>query len=63
MKKREGTALALYPVKERLKVFAPVLINCVTVAREMQAHRAPEQIHPAGLRTSERQTLAPAAGV
>ena len=38
MKKREGTALALYPVKERLKVFAPVLINCVTVAREMQAH-------------------------
>jgi len=25
MKKREGTALALYPVKERLQVFAPVL--------------------------------------
>ena len=38
MKKREGTAMALYPVKERLQVFAPMLINCVIIAREMQAH-------------------------
>ena len=63
MKKREGTAMALYPVKERLHVFAQVLINCVTIARKNAGARAHLSKYIRQVSEQAEQTLAPAAGV
>jgi hypothetical protein len=50
----------MHPVKERLQVFAPVLIKRVTKKQQMQSRaRTPGQTRPAGLQTSGIQTHAP----